>query len=85
MNTPKLPKFLIADNSQEAIDILYVVHCETPKCIIQCGLDGIYDNTYIHWLDEEPKNEEVIESLLNDADEFLEDELTDPEMYDGEE
>lgn len=35
-----LPKFLIADNSQEAIDLVYVVHTEKPRCIIQCDLDG---------------------------------------------
>ena len=34
-----LPKFLIADNSQEALDLVYVVHTEKPRCIIQCDLD----------------------------------------------
>lgn len=29
-----LPKFLIADNSQEAPDLVYVVHTEKPQCII---------------------------------------------------
>ena len=27
-----LPKFLIADNSQEAPDLVYVVHTEEPLC-----------------------------------------------------
>ncbi len=39
-----LPKFLIADNSQEALDLVYVVHTEKPRCIIQCDLDGFYSN-----------------------------------------
>ena len=33
-----LPKFLIADNSQEAPDLVYVVHTEKPQCIIQCDM-----------------------------------------------
>lgn len=49
-----LPKFLIADNSQEAIDLVYVVHTEKPRCIIQCDLDGFYSNQKIYWIDEEP-------------------------------
>ena len=47
-----LPKFLIADNSQEALDLVYVVHTEKPRCIIQCDLDGFYSNQKIYWFDE---------------------------------
>ena len=43
-----LPKFLIADNSQEASDLLYVVHTEKPRCIIQCDMDGFYSNQRIY-------------------------------------
>lgn len=46
-----LPKFLIADNSQEALDLVYVVHTEKPRCIIQCDLDGFYSNQKIYWID----------------------------------
>ena len=49
-----LPKFLIADNSQEAPDLVYVVHTEKPQCIIQCDMDGFYSNQKIYWIDEEP-------------------------------
>ena len=43
-----LPKFLIADNSQEAPDLVYVVHTEKPQCIIQCDMDGFYSNKKIY-------------------------------------
>ena len=49
-----LPKFLIADNSQEAPDLVYVVPTEKPQCIIQCDMDGFYSNQKIYWIDEEP-------------------------------
>ena len=45
-----LPKFLIADNSQEAPDLVYVVHTEKPQCIIQCDMDGFYSNQKIYWI-----------------------------------
>ena len=58
-----LPKFLIADNSQEALDLVYVVHTEKPRCIIQCDLDGFYSNQKIYWIDEEPLSQDDIDSL----------------------
>ena len=66
-----LPKFLIADNSQEAPDLVYVVHTEKPQCIIQCDMDGFYSNQKIYWIDEEPLCTDDIESLMEDADEFI--------------
>ena len=59
-----LPKFLIADNSQEALDLVYVVHTEKPRCIIQCDLDGFYSNQKIYWIDEEPLSQDDIDSLM---------------------
>ena len=59
-----LPKFLIADNSQEAPDLVYVVHTEKPQCIIQCDMDGFYSNQKIYWIDEEPLCTDDIESLM---------------------
>ena len=73
-----LPKFLIADNSQEALDLVYVVHTEKPRCIIQCDLDGFYSNQKIYWIDEEP--------LSQEAEDFYETELDNQEeVYDEEE
>ena len=74
-----LPKFLIADNSQEAPDLVYVVHTEKPQCIIQCDMDGFYSNQKIYWIDD-------IETLLEEAEEFFETELENQEeLYDEEE
>ena len=71
-----LPKFLIADNSQEALDLVYVVHTEKPRCIIQCDLDGFYSNQKIYWID----------SLMEEAEDFYETELDNQEeVYDEEE
>ena len=81
-----LPKFLIADNSQEAPDLVYVVHTEKPQCIIQCDMDGFYSNQKIYWIDEEPLCTDDIESLMEEAEEFFETELENQEeLYDEEE
>ena len=75
-----LPKFLIADNSQEALDLVYVVHTEKPRCIIQCDLEKIY------WIDEEPLSQDDIDSLMEEAEDFYETELDNQEeVYDEEE
>ena len=34
-----LPKFLLADNSQEMPDMLYVVHNETPRFIVGSDIE----------------------------------------------
>lgn len=81
-----LPKFLIADNSQEAIDFVYVVHTENPRCIIKCDLDGFFSNQRIYWIDEEPLSQDDIDSLLEEAEDFYEKELENQEdIYDEEE
>ena len=81
-----LPKFLIADNSQEAPDLVYVVHTEKPQCIIQCDMDGFYSNQKIYWIDEEPLCTDDIESLMEEAEEFFETVLENhEELYDEEE
>jgi hypothetical protein len=67
-----LPKFLLADNSQEAPDTIYVVHNENPRFIIESDIDDFESNQVIHWIDDEPDNEELIEQLIDEAEEFLE-------------
>lgn len=67
-----LPKFLLADNSQEAPDTIYVVHNENPRFIIESDIDDFWSNQIIHWIDDEPQNEELVEQLVEDAEEFLE-------------
>lgn len=69
-----LPKFLIADNSQELPEKIFVVHCFTPQFILECELDDPYENPVYHWIDGEPTDEEV-DFLTEKAFEFLENEL----------
>ena len=81
-----LPKFLIADNSQESPDLIYVVHTESPRCIIQCDVEDFYSNQKIHWIDEEPLSLDDVEALMEEAEDFFERELENQEeLYDEEE
>lgn len=66
-----LPKFLFADNSQFSTELVYVVHTERPRCIIQCGIEDFDDDNQIFWIDEEPSPEDI-EELLDMARDFYE-------------
>ena len=81
-----LPRFLIADNSQELPDVIFVVHNENPRFIVQCDIEDFWSNQEIHWIDDAPDNDEVIDQLLEEAEDFLEKELASQEDYfeDGE-
>jgi hypothetical protein len=71
-----LPKFLLADNSQNDPDKIYIVHTESPKCIFECVLDAeFYESHVAHWIDEKPENGLLVENIVNQAEKFLEDEL----------
>jgi hypothetical protein len=74
-----LPKFLLADNSQEAPDTIYVVHTETPRFIVESDIDDFYANQEVHWIDGEPGDEEMIADLMEAAEEFLEKEFENEE------
>ncbi|MBL7971820.1 MAG: hypothetical protein JNL03_09900 [Prolixibacteraceae bacterium] len=82
-----LPKFLLADNSQDMPDMLYVVHNETPRFIVGSDIEDFSVNQTIYWIDEKPKDKELIAQLLEAAEEFLEAELENQDSYfeDGEE
>ena len=81
-----LPKFLIADNSQEAVDLVYVVHTEKPRCIIRCDVEDFHTNQKIYWIDEEPISQDDIDTLMEEAEDFFEKELENQEeLYDEEE
>lgn len=69
-----LPKFLIADNSQELPEKIFVVHCFTPQFILECELEDPYDGPIYHWIDKQPEEEEIT-YLSEQAFEFLENEL----------
>jgi hypothetical protein len=74
-----LPKFLLADNSQETPDTIFVVHTETPRFIVESDIDDFYANQEVHWIDGEPGDEEMIADLLEAAEEFLEKEFENEE------
>lgn len=67
-----LPKFLFADNSQFSTELVYIVHTEKPRCIIQCGIEDFDDDNEIHWIDKKPSPEKA-EELLDMARDFYED------------
>jgi hypothetical protein len=79
-----LPKFLLADNSQEAPDTIYVVHTEMPRFIVESDIDDFYANQEVHWIDGEPGDEELIADLLEAAEEFLEKEFENEERLSDE-
>ncbi len=81
-----LPRFLLADNSQELPETIFVVHTEYPKFIVESDIDDFYSNQVIHWIDNEPDSEETITTLLEEAEDFLIDELDmNDELYDEDE
>ncbi len=70
-----LPKFLIADNSQEAAGRLFVVHAEEPRFILEGSDEDFMEDQDIHWIDEPEENELELARLVSAAVEFLEKEL----------
>jgi len=76
-----LPKFLLADNSQEMPDMLYVVHNENPRFIVGSDIEDFSVNQTIYWIDEKPADKDLIAQLLEEAEEFLEAELENQESY----
>ncbi|MBC8005703.1 MAG: hypothetical protein H7X84_09510 [Verrucomicrobia bacterium] len=76
-----LPKFLLADNSQEMPDSIYVVHNEFPRFIVESDIEDFSSNQEIHWIDEEPMDKTLISELLAEAEEFLETELESQDNY----
>ncbi|OFX34011.1 MAG: hypothetical protein A2W90_16420 [Bacteroidetes bacterium GWF2_42_66] len=81
-----LPKFLLADNSLEMPDTIYVVHNETPRFIVESDIEDFWNNQEIHWIDDAPGSSELIEQLLGEAEDFLIAELDNQDEYfeDGE-
>ncbi|MBN2669729.1 MAG: hypothetical protein JXR60_10920 [Bacteroidales bacterium] len=70
-----LPKFLIADNSQELPDQIFVVHTEFPRFIVGSDVEDFESNQEIHWIDEKPSDENLVADLLVEAESFLNNEL----------
>lgn len=80
-----LPKFLLADNSLETPETIFVVHTETPRFIVESDIDDFWSNQVVHWIDGEPGNEEMISDLVEAAEEFLEKEFENEELLDEDE
>lgn len=78
-----LPRFLIADNSQEAGGRLFVVHCEEPRFIMEGSDDDFTEDQEIHWIDEPIEDELELARVVSAVIEFVEAELTSQEdLYD---
>lgn len=79
-----LPKFLIADNSQEANGKIFVLHTQSPRCLVETDVENESAEPKIHWFDKAIKGD-ALENLLEKADDFLEKELDSQEnLYDKE-
>lgn len=75
-----LPKFLLADNSMETPDTIFVVHTEAPRFIVEADIDDFWSNQVIHWIDGEPGDEELVGQMVEAAEEFLEKEFENEEL-----
>jgi hypothetical protein len=80
-----LPRFLLADNSLETPETIFVVHTVAPRFIIEADIDDFESNQQIHWIDGEPGDEDLIARLINEAEEFLEKEFENEEFLDSDE
>ncbi len=79
-----LPKFLLADNSLEAPETIFVVHTETPRFIVEADLEDFWNNQIIHWIDGEPGDENLISDLIEAAEDFLEKEFDNEDLLEEE-
>jgi hypothetical protein len=80
-----LPRFLLADNSLETPETIFVVHTDAPRFIIEADIDNFESNQEIHWIDEEPNDKALIAQLVDEAEEFLEKEFENEEFLDSDE
>jgi hypothetical protein len=76
-----LPKFLLADNSQEMPDSIFVVHNQYPRFIVGSDIEDFSFNQEIHWIDNEPADKDLIAQLLEEAENFLEAELENQDKF----
>jgi len=74
----EFPKFLLADNSQDNPDRIYVVHTEEPKFIVGFDIEDFNNEQEIMWLNTKPTEDEIADLLVL-AEEFLSKELDNQE------
>ena len=78
-----LPKFLIADNSQELPEKVFIVHTKEPRYIVESDIEDFNTNQEIYWLDEPITDNSVISQLLAEAEQFFDTELdSQDELFD---
>jgi hypothetical protein len=78
-----LPKFLLADNSQEQLGRLFVVHAQKPRFILEGSEESFNEDKIIHWIDDPKLKQSEIDELVQAAEEFLDAELDNQEaLYD---
>ena len=80
-----LPRFLLADNSLDTPETIFVVHTQDPRFIVEADIDDFESNQKIHWIDAEPGDEKLIAQLVKEAEDFLEREFENEEFLDSEE
>jgi hypothetical protein len=80
-----LPRFLLADNSLETPETIFVVHNESPRFIVEADIDDFASNQVIHWIDKEPDDKELISRLVDEAEQFLEKEFENEDFLDSDE
>ena len=79
-----LPEFLFADNSLFSTELVYIVHTQQPRFILQCNGEDFMEDQEIFWLDPEPGDEDEKETLICRAEDFYEAVLDNEEELDEE-
>ncbi|MDR1860457.1 MAG: hypothetical protein LBR06_06015 [Bacteroidales bacterium] len=79
-----VPKFLLADNSIDAPDMIYVVHTETPRFILGGHIETFDTEHEAVWFDPKPLSDSLIEDLLEEAVIFFNDALDHEDELDDE-
>ena len=74
-----LPKYLLADNSQDNPDRIYIVHTQEPEFIVGFDIEDFNIDQEIMWFANKPSSEDEIADLLISAEEFLNSELDNQE------
>lgn len=69
-----LPKFMLAENNQERIGYLYVVHNEEPRFVLEGDEEDFESDCTLYWIDEPKLTEEQIDELVSEAIDFMYDE-----------
>jgi hypothetical protein len=79
-----LPRFLIADNSLDQPDKLYVVCTQSPRFILEGDMEDFTQNQKFHWLEDHNLTNDQIAELADEAEDFLDAELTNQEFLNDE-